>query len=139
MAPPAHADTAQSAVIGATGGTVFEICRLPGLGAESPGGVITIPAGSKFLRSPSLVTDAAISDPRSPPVGVVTTQTTSIPADGYCVTVPVMPFGHTDAREFGAAVGEMFVPTDDRRHAVGLEPLDLTYGLLKSFAARTMP
>jgi len=132
-AAPAYADPAQQVATAPSEKTVFEICRIPGAGTGDPDGTIEVPMGSEFEQEmPVVATSAAARGPSTPPVAVVTAQAVSIPADRYCVSVPVTPLGGTDDRALDAAVGDMFVPTGNRQKPLNFDPLGLTYGFLKS-------
>jgi len=63
---------------------------------------------------------------------VVTTKTESLPADGYCVTVPARPRGHVGESAISASVGAMFEPNGNWREAAAQGPIDLTYGFWQS-------
>jgi hypothetical protein len=130
---PAHADPVQPMTTALAGKIEFEICRVPGTVDELADASLEIPAGSEFRERTAPAGDpTATTASTSPPVIVVTTRATSLPADRYCVSVPVKLSPGTNDRALEATVGDMFRPVGHPANPADFDPLYLTYGILKS-------
>lgn len=128
---PARADPATpQAEATAKDKLAFKVCRIPGLDAETNNQTIEIPAGTEYAEGhPSL--DNPVTDPLPKPqpgIVVVTTKAQSLPATGFCVTVPAKPRGNVDEATIRANLGEMFEPNGNWRDPATVDPIVLTYG-----------
>lgn len=118
----------------AAGKIEFHVCRVPGMDTSSSYQTIEIPAGTEYDESHPALEDADAAQPAKPRpfLSVVTTEAEALPANGYCVTVPVKPRGDADEAAIRASVGAMFEPNANWRKAAAQGPINLTYGYWQS-------
>ena len=112
----------------------FRVCRTPGLETVGNSQPIEVPAGTEYDESHPALEEASglPPDTRRAALAVVTTGAATLPANGYCVTVPAKPRGTIDPTALRASVGAMFEPNRSWRDLQRRGPIDLTYGYWRS-------
>ncbi len=112
----------------------FRICRIPGMDAATSDQTIEIPAGTEYDQGhPSLDNPVALQSAKPQlPLIVVTTQAQTLPANGFCVTVPVKPRGNVTEAAIRASIGATFEPNGNWHDPAGIDPVSLTYGYWES-------
>lgn len=108
----------------------FMVCRVPGMDAAISDQTIRIPAGTEFTENhPSIEDPVSMrASTRLPFMVVTTTAPATLPADGFCVSVPVKSHGHVDDSVIRRSLGEMFEPDANWQGPSASEPVTLTYG-----------
>lgn len=112
----------------------FRVCRTPGLETAGNSPPIEVPAGTEYDESHPALQEASglPPDTQRAALAVVTTGVATLPANGYCVTVPAKPRDAVDPSALRASVGAMFEPNRSWRDLRGGGPIDLTYGYWRS-------
>jgi hypothetical protein len=92
----------------------LQICRMAGLGSETPS-PITIPAGTSFddkdtalLAQPELETSGPANVAAPTQVVLITTAALSLPQNRYCADVAAKPAAGTTDKALNAAAGRLF-------------------------------
>jgi len=106
----------------------FKVCRIPGVDAAISNQTIVIPAGTEFDENHPSDEDRlrTAADPTRF-MAFVTTAAATLPADGFCVAVPVKPRGKIGAGAIRQGLGEMYEPVGNW-HGAANAPVTLTYG-----------
>jgi hypothetical protein len=106
----------------------FKVCRIPGMDAAISNQTIVIPAGTEFdARRPSDGDPVQANAGPARDRALVTTASATLPADGFCIAVPVKPRGKIGADAIRRRLGEMYEPVGDW-HGAANAPVSLTYG-----------
>lgn len=108
----------------------FRVCRIPGMDAAISDQTIEIPAGTRFTENHPSAEDPVSMRPSTPPpfMVVVTTAPATLPADGFCVSVPVKPQGRVETSAIRHSFGEIFEPNVNWQGPSASAPVTLTYG-----------
>jgi hypothetical protein len=106
----------------------FKICRIPGADAAIGDQTIVIPAGTEFDANHSSDDDPLhANDDPTRSMAFVTIAGASLPADGFCVAVPVKPRGGIDAEAIRHGLGGIYEPVGNW-HGAANAPVTSTYG-----------